>query len=144
MSDHPLDVFYDVVKPYKWAEISVRCYSWVFLFIAFIVTSATAPVLGHTYSDYGGLVGQLTCAVLCWLYLSFILASKFVLPNNIFNECPATVRFALDLTFTMVCFIGSVSGAASINSDCILPPGLCYKCPVSDNIDTANLDPNCR
>jgi len=148
LSSHPLDAFYDVAQRYKYLETSLRGYSWFFLLVAFSITAATPPVLGHTYDDFGGLVGQLTCAILVWLYLTFILASKFVLPHVVkvdtYSELPAIVRFALDLTFTMVCFIGSVAGAASINSDCILPTGLCYKCPASDQLDPAVTDPACR
>lgn len=148
MSSHPLDAFYDMFKQYTWASMSCRVWSCFFLFVAFIITSAAPPVLGHTYNDFGGLVGQLTCAVLCWLYLSVIIVSKFItLPAmkvDYFGDLPATVRFGLDLTFCMVCFIGAISGAASINSDCILPEGLCYKCPASDQLDPAVTDPTCR
>ena len=108
---------------------------------------------GKKKTEIAGLVGQLTCAILCWIYLLFVVGSHVLATNgsgnNIFQELPATIRFASDLTFTMVCFIGIISGAAAIHTDCILPPSIlpadaCFACPQSDQLDPTVTDPECK
>ena len=153
-SDHPLDSCLTVADTWSWASSYVRYASFVLLLVAFSITAGSAPAPGETYKTFDGLIGQLTCAVLCWLYVFFIIVSRVAALNgwattDFFAGIPATVRFAMDLTCTMVCFIGAIAGAASINTDCILPAALiplsaCYQCPISDQTDPTVTDPGCK
>ena len=103
--------------------------------LGFSITAGVNPDPDHDYSHYGGLTAQLTCAILAFLYLTFVFASRFVLPNvakaDHFAETAPVVRFGLDLTVSMIAFVGAVSGASAINEVCPLDvDALCYRCPV--------------
>lgn len=150
---HPCDALLPLLEKYSYAATAIRYITFFILLLAFIITSAASPADGQSYHNFGGLVGQLTCAVLCWLYVFAVVGSHTIAARGTgvdrVQELPASVRFAADLTFTMVCFIGSIAGAASINSDCILPPNIlpasaCYACPASDQLDPSVTDPGCK
>lgn len=103
--------------------------------LAFSVTGGVRPAPDHTYSDFGGLTAQLTCAILAFLYLAWVFVSRFVLRQaakvDHYAELAPTVRFGCDMTVTLVSFIGAVSGASAINDDCPIDfAPLCYRCPV--------------
>ena len=120
----------------KWVA-PLRAATFVMLCVSFSITAATAPG-GDTlrYDSMPGLTAQLAAAVLAFLYTGMILISKFVLQEvakaDHFAELPSLMRFAMDLIITLLVFIGAVAGATAINSDCILPYEICYKCPVAD------------
>jgi hypothetical protein len=150
---HPLDEVATFAGKYSYASAGIRYATFFTLLLAFSITAGAPPSDGQTYANFAGLVGQLTCAILCWIYLLFVVGSHVLATNgsgnNIFQELPATIRFASDLTFTMVCFIGSISGAAAIHTDCILPPSIlpaeaCFACPPSDQLDPTVTDPECK
>eukprot|EP00946_MAST-07B_sp_MAST-7B-sp1_P004217 g4217.t1 len=129
-------------------KLPARGAAWAFFMLGFSITAGVNPVPNYDYSHYGGLTAQLTCAILAFLYLTFVFASRFVLPNMVkadyYTEMAPAVRFGLDLTVSMIAFVGAVSGASTINEVCPLEvEALCYRCPAKPNF-APNVPDECK
>ena len=143
----------DILVPYfrdngDRLKMPARGVALFFFMLTFSITGGVDPAPEQRYSDYGGLTAQLCCAILAFLYLLFVFISRFVLRDaakaDHYAELAPVVRFGLDMTVTLVSFVGAVSGASTINDVC--PIGdifLCYRCPAQDNF-SPSLPDDCK